>query len=141
MVYFLLFWLSSIRTSVSFLASSRRQQSVVQAASSGQEWTGLERSAALHWLGPAKIAVNQDKPPPKPASQLRSRHPQPKPLLKPESNCELQTTALQRSSPGQQEASSCWTGCHSPPLLAAGHTQQPACLPCPAGMLGCIVRT
>lgn len=61
MVYFLLFRLSSIRTSVSFLASSRRHQSVVQAASSGQEWTGLERSAALHWLGPAKIAVNQDK--------------------------------------------------------------------------------
>lgn len=133
MGFFLLFWLSSIRTSVSFFGKFSeavvclwsKQQVLGRAGEILQPCTSwdLQRSQST-----------RIKAPPKPASQPSSHHPQPKPLLKLESDCELQTRALQ-STPGQQEASSCWTGCHSPPLLAAGHTQGQHACPAPQGCL------
>ena len=144
-VYFPLFWLSSIGISVSFLASSRRQHFVCgpsPAGSSGQERAGLEKSCSFALGGTCKTTVHQDRDEiTSQASQPGRRHPQPKPSLRLETKCELQTAASQRSAPGRREASCCWTSCHSPPSPAARHTQRPACPPCLAGMLGCIVRT
>lgn len=98
--YFLLFWLSSIRTSVSFLATSQKQRSVC--GPSSKFWARAGRAGEI--LQPCtsqdllRSQSTRIKAPPKPASRPNSRHAQPKPLLKLESNCGLQPAVLQRST-------------------------------------------
>lgn len=141
-VYFLLFWLSSIRTSVSFLAISQKQRSVC--GPSSKFWARVGRAGEI--LQPCtsrdlqRSQSTRIKAPPKPASQPSSRHPQPKPLLKLESNCGLQPAALQRSTQVSRRPAAAGPAATALLCLSQAHpgASLPACLPCPAGTLGCV---
>lgn len=138
MVYFLLFWLSSIRTSVSFLASSQKQQSVC--GPSSKFWARVSRAGEI--LQPCtswdlqRSQTTRIKAPPKPAQQLPSSA-----QATAEAGQQLgiaNNSAAEkhpRSAGGQQLLD--WL----PQPSSASSRAHPACLPCPAGMLACVVRT